>query len=263
MEKKIYELLAEMKNNVAGLSPREAAEVALQSIMELKDLVLANDFPDDAERIAFYKKDKPAFVAELYYHLRLYRLECELPEPLRLQRRHLQQAVKSLNRWFDDHRDFCRYDRSGATDKDAEYYQPGYTDRFTPLFSFDRDPAFCTAKGHEAALLLANRRLLVELENRLAVLKQSDGPLFRLPKLNWTYKAIDLVELIYGLYLTGAVKAELKDIAETFQQVFDVKLDNYSFTFTQSIHYRKSGSIRFLREMIEAILKKLDDLDGK
>lgn len=274
MEKTINELLLEMKESLAALTfenpakhAREAVEVIFNIILKLKDFALAYEFADEAEKITLYKEYKPLFVSELYYHLKIYRWETERPEPLRQQREFLRKKIKEVMDWFDEHKTYSKYVRSGKTDRDKDYYLPGYEDKLcTPLFSFDRDPAFCTAKGQDAALLLANRRLLAELEKQLATLKKGSGGWFGLPKLKWTLKAIDLVELIYGLYLTGAInngKAELKDIAETFQQIFDVKLDNYSFTFTQSIHYRKSGSIRFLREMIEAILKKLDELDGK
>jgi len=274
MEKMIDELLVEMKMGVAGLAfenpakrAHDAIEVVFGVVLKLKDFALSYGFTDDAEKIRFYKEYKPLFVSELYYYLQIYRLESERPEPSRLQKVYLRKRIKAVTDWFDEHKAYCKYARSGHTDRDAEFYLPGYQHEiYTALFSFDRDPAFCTAKGHEAALLLANRRLLTELESQMAALKKSSGGFLGLPKLKWTFKAIDLVELIYGLYLTGAInngKAELKDIAETFQQVFDVKLDNYSFTFTQSIHYRKSGSIRFLREMIEAILRKLDELDGK
>jgi hypothetical protein len=274
MEKTMNELLLEMQAGLAALvfeSPvkqgREAVEVIFNIVLKLKDFALSYDFADDAEKISLYKVYKPLFVSELYYHLKLYRLESERPEPLRQQKPYLRKKIKTVTDWLDDHKGFCKYMRLGKTNRDAEFYLPGYEDKlYTPLFSFDRDPAFCAAKGQEAALLIANKRLLIELESQLAALKKRVGGFLGLPKLKWTFKAIDLVELIYGLYLTGAInngKAELKDIAETFQQVFDVKLDNYSFTFTQSIHYRKSGSIRFLREMIEAILKKLDELDGK
>ncbi|EHQ24621.1 RteC domain-containing protein [Mucilaginibacter paludis] len=274
MEKMIRELQEEMQAGLAGLAfenpvkqAREAVEVVFAVIFKLKDLALSYTFADKDELIRFHKEFKPLFVSELYYYLQRYRLESERPEPLKLQKEHLGKMIKRAGNWFDDHKAYIKYVRSGRTDRDAEFYLPGYQDKlYTPIFSFDRDPAFCSARGQEAALLLANRRLLAEWGKELAALKKSSGGFLGLPKLKWTFKAIDLVELIYGLYLTGAInngKAELKDIAETFQQIFDVKLDNYSFTFTQSIHYRKSGSIRFLREMIEAILKKLDELDGK
>lgn len=274
MEKTINELLSEMKEGLAVLAfenpakqAREAVEVVFNITLKLKDFALTYVFADEAEKISFYRDYKPLFAGELYYYLKLYRLETERPEPLRQQKDYLRKKINEVEDWFDNHKAYSKYARSGKTDRDAEYYLPGYEDKlYTPLFSFDRDAAFCAAKGQDAALLVANRRLLAELEKQLAALKQNSGSWFGLPKLKWTLKAIDLVELIYGLYLTGAInngKAELKDIAETFQQIFDVKLDNYSFTFTQSIHYRKSGSIRFLREMIEAILKKLDELDGK
>lgn len=273
MEKTINELLLEMREGVAAvadenpvLKAKKAAKLVFNIILKLKDFAVAYQFPDQETQIRFFKEFKPVFVSELYYHLKIYRLESERPDPRHMQKKYLHTKLKAIANWLDAHKEFSKYIRSGETAHDPEYYLPGHHNEFTPLFSFDSDPAFCTAKGHEAALLIANKRLAAELEGRLTTLKKNTGSWLSLPKLKWTLKAIDMVELIYGLYLTGAInngKAELKDIAETFGQVFDVKLDNYSFTFTQSIHYRKSGSIRFLREMIEAILKKLDELDGK
>src|ERR1700744_5190623 len=134
MEKMIDELLAEMKAGITGLAPREAAKVAFGIILKLKDYVLAYDFKDDDERIKCYKIYKPLLVAELYYYLKMYRLDSERPEPLRLQRDFLRAKIRIINNWFSEHKSFCRYIRWGETKRDVEYFLPGYADHFTTLF---------------------------------------------------------------------------------------------------------------------------------
>ena len=150
MEKTMNELLLEMQAGLAALtfeSPvkqaHDAVEVIFNVILKLKDFALSYDFADDAEKILLYKEYKPLLVSELYYQLKIYRLESEKPEALRQQKPYLRKKIKAVTDWLDDHKAFNKYMRLGKTSRDAEFYLPGYQDKlYTPLFSFDRDPAF-------------------------------------------------------------------------------------------------------------------------
>ena len=121
MEKTIDELLLEMKAGLADKQPREAVETVFEVILKLKDFALGYAFADDAEKISLYKVYKPLFVSELYYQLQLYRLGSEMPEPLRQQKAFLRKKIKGVSDWFEEHSDFCKYDRSGKTSRDAEF----------------------------------------------------------------------------------------------------------------------------------------------
>ena len=77
----------------------------------------------------------------------------------------------------------------------------------------------------------------------------------------WTGKVIDLVELKYGLHVTGSINngnASLKDIKECLEEAFDVDLGNTSSYF-QDIIRRKNGSTTFLDLMKAKLLQRIDE----
>ena len=74
-----------------------------------------------------------------------------------------------------------------------------------------------------------------------------------------------MVELVYALY-AGAVYnnglAEIKEIAETFEQLFQVDLGNYYHVFNE-IRLRKKNRTSLLDLLREKVIRKMDALDEK
>ncbi|MGC4038720.1 MAG: RteC domain-containing protein [Chitinophagaceae bacterium] len=86
--------------------------------------------------------------------------------------------------------------------------------------------------------------------------KQSSG-------LQWTGSKANLIELLYGLQITGVLNqstATIKDIAGTFEKFFGVELGNVYNTF-QEMRLRKKSRLPFLDLMKERLLQKMDEMD--
>lgn len=252
---------------------RECIASVKRAISDLKERVIDHGFEGLEEEISFFKEIKPRFVSLLLYYAYVDIIEMKKPQgSVSDLRSHYEKELSAI-RWFhDSHSSLYHYYKGGFSFLDDKLFVRGTFDLPHPFstLKIDRDERFSTEADYTVSRILANYRLTEYLENSIRLLNNHPaeflGPVAGKKPLRWTAKVIDLVELVYGLALTGVFnygKADIKDIADTFEKLFDVKLGNYSLLFSQSIRFRKSGSIRLLREMIDSIQEKLDELDGK
>lgn len=75
-------------------------------------------------------------------------------------------------------------------------------------------------------------------------------------KLKWTAPRVALTELLYALILEGVFNngtADLKDIAEFFEYIFEIDLGQYRRTFLE-IRARKSDKTKFISTLNDALL---------
>ncbi|WP_430981309.1 RteC domain-containing protein [Sphingobacterium faecium] len=80
-------------------------------------------------------------------------------------------------------------------------------------------------------------------------------------KLKWTASKSDLIESIYALHSSGVFnngKADLKEIAEYFQEVFDLELGQYNRVFFD-IRARKNNKTKFLDALKDSLVKRIND----
>ncbi|EOR96272.1 putative regulatory protein [Arcticibacter svalbardensis MN12-7] len=252
---------------------RECVTMIRESLTELTNKLIDYRFDDQQEEIYFFKEIKPRFVSLLLYYSYIDLIELKKPQGSTHDIRiHYEKELASIKRFYDCHSALYHYYRGNFSFLDEKLFVRGSFD-LPHSFStskIDRDERLSTEADYTVSRILANGMLTGYLEKSIRLLENQPNDLLVSSKskrtLRWTAKAIDLVELIYGLQLTGVFnygKVDIKEIADTFEKLFDVKLGNYSLLFSQSIRYRKSGSIRLLKEMMENVREKLDELDAK
>jgi hypothetical protein len=271
------QLHAELKSKLpdpmpASFSAGQLSDVITMVFEALKEIRLFLDehpFESQRQEIEFFKIIKPKFSSELLYYSALQQLLSKtLPDSLLRKKACFSNELEKLSGFFREHQEFYSYIRGGATHMDQVWFLRHNTECpaawFSDLSGINTDHDFSTAQDHKVAAFLACERLWLYCESQLQ--KLETGPLSILQKLPWTANTIDLVELIYGLYLTGAIdhgRMSLVEVCKVLEVIFDVKLDNHSYLFSQTLRFRKSGNLKFIPEMMEAIERKLDELDVK
>lgn len=99
-------------------------------------------------------------------------------------------------------------------------------------------------------------------EHLITLLQKLDADVTdTLSSLKWTGTKSALIELIYALQSVDAVnngKADIKQIADSFEHLFNISLGNYYRQF-QEIRLRKNGKTNFLDDMREKLIQRLDD----
>jgi hypothetical protein len=83
--------------------------------------------------------------------------------------------------------------------------------------------------------------------------------------LQWSASRVGLVELLYAFHAIGAFNngsATLTDIAKLLENSFNVSLGQFHRAYIE-IKERKIEHIKFLKQLTEALLQKIDNDDAK
>lgn len=247
-----------------------AIKVILSSQSEVKKIIGQKKFKTDAEEIKFFKELKPQFTSKLIYYNTIFKIEMKKPNGgARILKKYYNNELTKLKAFFDNEIDFYKYYRSGSNYLDYKYFIRGKFDIKMSLDSyyFEADMNFSTSHDYKVASILANDLIQLYLENQLIMLNHKDfnDKSQRKPnvKMIWTSSKVALIELLYALHSEGVFNngaADLKDIADYFEHVFEINLGQYRRTFLE-IRARKSDRVKFLTKLNNTLLKRMEDTD--
>ncbi len=273
MDKFYNETLAKLENEIKEFEIEadcsiERIEAVIQLIIkclfDVKKYILKRGFKNVDEEIRFFKYQKPIIVSKLIYYNAIYKIETRRPYGNKRTKKYFVKELKKLKRFFENNLDFYKYYRSNNSFFDEQFFVRGKHDIRLRLdtFYFEADHRFSTSHDYKVAKIIANDLIQVYLEDRLNninVKKVSDNSLI------WTASTTALTELIYALYSHGAFNngnTEIKLIAKTFEDAFNIELGDFYHTFME-LKARKINRTKFLDRLCEALIKKMDEQDEK
>ena len=249
---------------------KNSIDVILKSVSEIKKIVLKSGFKVDTEEIQFFKELKPQFTSKLIYYNVVYKIEMKRPNGgNRILKKYYNNELLKLKAFFDNELEFYQYYRSGSTYLDYKYFQRGKFDIKLALdnYYFETDTTFSTSHDFKVAQILANDLIQLYLENQLIMIENKDisEKSQRKPniKMTWTSPKVALIELMYALHTEGVFNngtASLKDIAETFEELFGIDLGQYRRNFLE-IRTRREDRTRFLNSLKSNLIRRMDDSD--
>lgn len=262
LEEQINELLFEQDNLLA--SYEKVIEILLEKTAKLKDYVLKAGFKNQQEEIHFFKQIKPKFIAKLIYYNTVYKIETKKPQGAKAVKKYLNEELNKLKRYFDNNLEFYKYYRTNNTFIDDKLFVRNKYDIKLSLdtFCFEADHRFCTSHDYKVAKILANDLIQVYLEDQL---NNNHKKSANNSSLNWTASKTALTELIYALHSQGVFdngNADIKLIAKTFENAFNIDLGDFYHTFME-LKARKINRTKFLDSLCEALIKKIDEEDEK
>ena len=227
-------------------------------LYELKAFVVRYEFKSIMEEIEFFKTIKPAFVSQLFYYKKLFKIRLfegynGNVAKLKYYNSHLQRIEGFLCRNFE----LYHYILSGSKDLDDRYFSKDNKPLQNPIL----DERFSTMFDYKLSRILCNELLksyllksIQEIEQPTQEMEKSD--------LTWTGGKTDLIELIYALQASEVFNkgnAGLKQIASHFEMVFNVSLGNYYRVF-QEIRLRKKSQTAFLDSARGRLIKRLNEM---
>ncbi|GAE64117.1 RteC domain-containing protein [Chryseobacterium indologenes] len=236
----------------------------VECLSDVKEYVLKKGFRNVDEEIRFFKYQKPTIVAKLIYYNAIYKIETRKPYGAKRIRKYFTKELKKLKRFFDNNLDFYKYYRSNNSFVDEKFFVRDKHDirLWLDTFYFEADHRFSTSHDYKVAKIIANDLIQVYLEDRLNNINQkkvSDN------SLKWTASKTALTELIYALYSHGVFNngnTDIKLIAKTFEDAFNIELGDFYHTFME-LKARKINRTKFLDNLCEALIKKMDEQDEK
>ena len=236
-------------------------------VAELRRLMEAHEFQSESEEIIFFKRIKPLFSGSLKYWEQLLELYLHRPvgEAKGLQK-YYKKRLKTLKAFYERHTGFYEYLRGNDEHLDNMYFLRSGRPFEESAISMDLNPKFSTLKDGLVGDIYANDQLEHYLHRLLSLplkipLRGTEGP----ANLKWTGSRAGLVELIYalqsgGVYNNGQIG--IKELADSFQHLFQVDLGNYYHVFNE-LRLRKKNRTVLLDHLRERVIRKMDTMDEK
>jgi len=219
-------------------------------------------FGEISSEIRFFKDHKQHPQSYLIFYHNLLRYELELPNQEEGSRRkYMHGKIEEINEFFLSQIDFIQYMELEQDYMDEFYFTRKFNDKKNhSIRMYDRDPEFSTSHDLLLSELKAQKLFLLFLQAKLLEL---DNPPERSTAaslgLLWTGSKTGLIELIYALYSDSAINngtADLSIITSSFEQLFNVKLDNVYKTYFE-IKARKGSKTKYLEELMIKLQQKI------
>lgn len=142
-------------------------------LTQLRAFTIQHTFCDDAEEILFFKKTKPELFSKLIYYVRILNIESRRPVgSCEIQESYLQEELKKLTSFFENHLEFYQYYRMESTYLDDKYFIRGKEDinLYQDTLMIYVDPDFSTSHDYMVSEIIANDRLKVFLNIEIEAL---------------------------------------------------------------------------------------------
>ena len=248
--------------------------VSRKHLQKLRVILRNKEFETKQDEITFFKKQKPYIYGKLKFFVKILKTLSTRPlGSIKSQREFLDNEIKNLQSFYQSNVDFVKYYRSNAEHLDEFYFLRGYDNMYliADTSHFYTDSEFSTSHDNAVAKIIAYDLLLAYYVEELTILRNKgkgskNNPVkrhFKALNLGWTANKIDLIELIYALQASGAIrggKAAIKEMAMACEQIFDMDLGNYYRKFLE-IRGRKIEPTKFLDRMKASLLKRMEEAD--
>ena len=243
-------------NQIISLEETEKVILYIvNTVVEIKNLILDEDFSSIEEEITFFKHYKPQIVSHLIIHNVLYRTETEKPSFCsKSEYKYYKRELKKIKLFFEENNQFYQYYKSNQDYLDSKYFVRNRHSikMLLQTYHIDFNHQFSTSHDYKLAEVIAFEKLQDHFRKKLKKMHlfRPQKPPFFLQKytLKWTDKKSYLIEVLYGLYETKSInsgKVKLSELADVFSKVFDIQLYDYATVFKE-IKKRQSHPTKYI-----------------
>lgn len=282
MHKTLLTINEEIKHYVANIEQANAhdyskiTELAIRYISDQLQVVKDRFEQDNSitpdEEIFYFKNIKCHLLALIQYYTLVQKIELKKP-PLRKKKlkQYYLNTLYKIKKKLRKQQFFYNYYKANLSQLDNQFFRRIDHDLFVPAGSFilDIDKRNNTPTVHIFAKVeafeMVRHYLKKKIKGYAAGNKKKPQAVLPAPVLKWTISKTDLIELIYALHASGTFnngKADIKEIAEYFQQVFNVELGQYNRVF-YDIRARKINKTKLLDSLKENLIKRIKETDNE
>ena len=182
-----------------------------------------------------------------------------------------EEELKALQSFFRMYAFHYQYYKNGFTELDHLYFLKTSAPSAVPLPELtELEEDSSRPLSHLFAKFIAYERLQYFILSQISLLKEKGNPIIKgageesLPELKWTGDAINLVEVIYGIWLTGQLNdgnASLNQIVRWFEAHLKVKVGIVQKRFGEIERRKRLSITKFIDRMKETIIKKIENLN--
>lgn len=245
------------------------------AVAKLKNFIAENEFKDQDDEIHFFKHEKPRFTAEHFYAMEIFTIETARPlNDIELLKAFYQQELKYIRRFLDTNKFLYAYYQFDMKELDHLLFVRGCKPVDIPVPDIiGLDTLFTTCCDNLWGKFMAFERLEEWLREELVCLERPavnggvgipgfssvDGAA---AGLRWTGETINLVEIAYGIWLTGMVNhgnASVREVVEFLEAAFQVKIGKAHRRWQSLAQRKRLSAFRYVDEMKEALVKRLEE----
>jgi hypothetical protein len=236
-------------------------QVTRKAIIALENLLGTSAPLDDDDLVQYNKVWAPPFYGKLILFEK-----CSHVEGLKLSYAAEERAnlfaheMITINHFFRRNGNFCEYYYSGATDRDATYFEK-MDGIYLPVVDI---PLGFSGKQNKGCILVAHI-LAYEAYRKYLTGQDREGDVLAVDRnLQWMGTKADLVELIIALldfvHLDGKPISRI-DLERFFETQFKISLKD-SGTIDHKNRNRKKDPAAFLTKLKEVYLRRQEHLEG-
>ncbi|WP_454802837.1 RteC domain-containing protein [Mucilaginibacter phyllosphaerae] len=283
MKKITEKLFTELQEELSvyadlGTLPVRRVTGAIHSIQlaydKLKLIVTDTPFKNQDDEIAFFKHEKPKFTAEHFFAMELFAIESARPlNDVVTLKAFYEQELKYIQRFLEQNKFLYSYYQFELKELDHLLFVRGAKPVDIPLPEMmGLDPAFTTSCDMLWGKFIAFERLEQWLRNEIndLICGSDTAAVAGLPAsqaappgaLKWTGESINLVEIAYGIWLTGQLnngQVSITEIVEFLERVFRIRIGKAHRRWQGIANRKRLGYTKFLDECKGKIEKRVEE----
>lgn len=272
-EKLKVDLLERLSNLEEQLTPIErlhAANIISGEITsQLKELIKEHAFPSEEEEIHFFKHINPEILSHQIEEGLRYKLL--INQPINTTEnivQYYEEEMKTMQSFYRMNNFHYQYYKNNFMELDKIYFLKNNGPVTIPLPEIPYNIIYsCTPMSFLFAQFIAYERTqyfvlqqIAKVRNWPLVYAESEGG-DEFADFKWTGDITNVVELAYGIYLTGQINhgnASLNQIVRWLEKSLKVNVGIIQKKFTDIERRKRLSFTKFLDQMKQAILKKID-----
>jgi hypothetical protein len=259
-----------------GTLPVRKVTGAVHSIQtafeKLKRFIADTPFKDQDDEIAFFKYEKPKFTAEHFYAMEIFTIETARPlNDTATLKAFYDQELTYIHRFLEQNKFLYSYYQFDLKELDHLLFFRGAKPVDIPVPEMmGLDPAFATCCDMLWGKFMAFERLEQWLQKEISDLNGSGTaasvspaqPTAPVGTLKWTGESINLVEIAYGIWLTGQLnngQVSITEIVEFLEGAFRIRIGKAHRRWQGIANRKRLGYTKFLDEMKGKIEKRVEE----
>ena len=240
------------------------------TIAEIKAFLQTHQFESEQEEIEFFKSMNPKVLAPPIEEGLKYSILINKPiDTNEALIAYFENALKNLQNFFSMNNFFYQYFKNNFMELDHIYFNRNAGPVTIPVVEIPMQgteyyPAMSFLFAKFMAYQNVQRYILEEIGTLKTSYSNSTLPVSHVhdPAMKWTGDAINVVELAYGLWLTGQLNngnASLNQIVRFLEKNLNVSIGIAQRKFAQITRRKRISITKFIDQMHDAIQKKIDE----
>jgi hypothetical protein len=245
-----------------------ASKLIENKLHELNQFLTTFNFPDEDEEILFFKITKPEMVALRIEEVMRYSLQVNKPIGTNeVQLKYFEDELKAIQSFFRMNSFHYQYYRTGLNDLDRIYFLRNAAPLSMPLADVNEsDRSVSTPVSLLFAKFIAYEHIQYFILEQITPLKypelgQRAKNGAQVTEMRWTGDSINIVELAYGIWLTGQLNngnASLNQIVRWLEAHLHVSIGVIQRRFIEIERRKRLSPTKYIDQMRETILQKID-----